>query len=63
MKAPVEEGEEYDVTIESIGAKGDGICKVDEFIIFVPDTEPDQKVKICIKKVMSRFAFAEKVVD
>ena len=32
---PVKMGEEYDVEITDVGAKGDGICKVENFIVFV----------------------------
>jgi len=34
--APVEAGETYDVVIEDIAKKGDGIARVDGFVIFLP---------------------------
>ncbi len=58
---PVKVGEEYDVKITDIGAKGDGITKVNNFIIFVPNTQKNEECKIRIKEVANKFAIAEKV--
>jgi predicted RNA-binding protein with TRAM domain len=58
---PVEEGEEYEVEISEIGTKGDGIARVENFVIFVPGAERGEKCKIKIKMVKPRFAIAEKV--
>ncbi|MBI2141367.1 TRAM domain-containing protein [Candidatus Woesearchaeota archaeon] len=57
--APVRVGEEVDVTIEAVGAKGDGIAKKEGFVIFVPNTSTGDNVKIRITKVLSNVAFAE----
>lgn len=59
--APVKAGEEVDVIIEAVGAKGDGIAKKDGFVIFVPSTNQGDNVKIKITKVLSNVAFAEVV--
>lgn len=57
--APVRVGEEVDVTIEAVGAKGDGIAKKEGFVIFVPNTSTGDNVRIKITKVLSNVAFAE----
>ena len=57
--APVKVGEEVEVTIEAVGAKGDGIAKKEGFVIFVPNTSTGDTVKIRITKVLSNVAFAE----
>ena len=62
FEKPVKEGEQYEVEIEAIAEKGDGIAKVKGFVVFVPNTQKGQKVKIKIDKVLNRFAFGE-VVD
>ena len=67
IECPVIEGEEYTVTVEKIGQKkdgstGDGIAKIDNFIIFVANSEVDKEYKVRITRVLSRYAFAE-VVD
>ena len=58
---PVKIGEEYDVSITDVGAKGDGICKVENFIVFVPNAKKGENCKIKIKEVARKFAIAEKV--
>jgi predicted RNA-binding protein with TRAM domain len=58
--APVEEGKTYDVKIEDIGRDGDGIARVEGFVVFVPDTAVGDELKIKITKVGRRVAFAEK---
>ena len=58
---PIKENEEYNVKIEGIGEKGDGIAKITGYTIFVPDTKEGDEVKIKINRVLPRFAFAEVV--
>ncbi len=58
---PVEEGKEYEVTIDAKGAKGDGIAHVEGFVIFVSGGEVGQTVKIRITSVKRTFALGEKV--
>ncbi len=57
--APVNEGENYDVKIESVGRDGDGIARVNGFVIFVPNTKIGDELKIRVTKVTRRVAFAE----
>jgi predicted RNA-binding protein with TRAM domain len=59
--APVEVGKEYDVKIEDIAREGDGIARIEGFVIFVPDTQVGDQLKIQIEKVMRRFAIGHKV--
>lgn len=61
--APVDVGKEYDVKIEDISKKGDGIARVSGFVIFVPNTKINDEVKIEIKTVKQNFAIAEVVVS
>ncbi|MEK6954664.1 MAG: TRAM domain-containing protein [Candidatus Micrarchaeota archaeon] len=60
-EAPVKSGEEYDVEITDIAAKGDGICKIQGFIIFVPGASKGERCRIRINEVRNRFALAQKV--
>ncbi len=57
---PVKEGEEYDVVIESVGAKGDGLARIGNFVVFVPGTSAGDNVHIKIREVHAKFALAEK---
>ncbi|MEN4018604.1 MAG: TRAM domain-containing protein [Methanobacterium sp.] len=59
--APIEEGEEYDVKIEDVGKEGDGITRIEGFVVFVPDTKAGDEVRVRIVSVRKRFGFAEKV--
>ncbi|CAI1492755.1 Putative RNA-binding protein, contains TRAM domain [Thermococcus nautili] len=57
-EAPVKVGERYKVKIESLGKGGDGIAKIQGFVIFVPNTQVGDEVEIVINSVKRKFAFA-----
>jgi len=42
--APVKVGEELDVKIEAVGEKGDGVCKKNGFVLFVPGVKEGDEV-------------------
>ncbi|MDP6156331.1 MAG: TRAM domain-containing protein [Candidatus Thermoplasmatota archaeon] len=56
---PIREGEQYDVRIESLGREGDGIAKVENFVVIVPNTKVGDNIKIRVTKVSRRVAFGE----
>jgi len=58
---PVKEGETYDVEILEVGSKGDGIAKIQNFVIFVPGVRKGDKVKIRVTQVKPRNAVGEVV--
>ena len=58
---PIKIGEEHDVKITDVGAKGDGITKIENFIVFVAGAKKGEECRIRIKEVASRFAIGEKV--
>lgn len=60
MPKPVKVGDELDVTIEAVAAKGDGIAKKDGFVIFVPGTAVGDKLRIRITMVRSSSAVGER---
>ncbi|MFY9199567.1 MAG: TRAM domain-containing protein [Methanosarcina flavescens] len=55
---PVEEGEVYDVTIQDIARQGDGIARIEGFVIFVPGTKVGDEVRIKIDRVFPKYGFA-----
>ena len=59
FRKPVEQGDEMEVTIESTGAKGDGIAKVNNFVVIVPGVKQGDKVRVKITRVLKKMAFAE----
>jgi len=58
---PVEEGKEYEVTIDARGAKGDGIAHVEGFVIFVSGGNVGEKCRVKVTAVKRTFALGEKV--
>jgi len=61
VKKPVELDQEYEADIEDISRRGDGIARVEGFVIFVPNTKQGEHVKFKITRVGSRFAIGELV--
>jgi predicted RNA-binding protein with TRAM domain len=53
---PVEVGKEYNVTISDTSRRGEGIAKIDGFVIFVPGTKLGQSLRIKVTQVSERFA-------
>lgn len=53
------EGETYEVMINAVGRKGDGIAKKDKYTIYVPGVVKGDIVKAKIKKISGNLAFAE----
>jgi predicted RNA-binding protein with TRAM domain len=58
---PVETGKEYDVQITETSRQGDGIARVQGFVIFVKGGKVGQTSKIRVTNVGARFATAELV--
>jgi predicted RNA-binding protein with TRAM domain len=56
---PVKEGNTYTVKIESTGREGDGIAKIDGFVIFIPGAKIGEEIDVRINKVTRRVGFAE----
>ena len=61
MEKPVEVDKEYEAEIEDVSRRGDGIAKIQGFIIFVPNTKQGEHVKFKVIRVGSRFAIGELV--
>lgn len=56
---PVSEGDIVELEIDDLGSKGDGIARVEGFVVFVPGGEVDQKYDVEITSVGRKFAFGE----
>lgn len=61
LPKPVKEGDELDVTIEAVGSRGDGIGKIEGFVIFVQGAAVGEKIRVRIKEVRGRSAIAERI--
>ncbi len=51
---PVKEGDVVEVVEKS--RRGDGVAKVEGFVVFVPGAEPGQRVKVQIEGVGATYA-------
>ena len=58
--APVKEGQELEVVIDDIGNHGDGVARIEGYLIFVPQAKIGERLKVRIVKVGRKFAIAEK---
>ena len=58
---PVKENQEIEVVIDDIGSRGDGIAKIQGYMIFVPRSKIGERVKVRIRSVGEKFAVAERI--
>ena len=61
--SPVEGGKIYEAKIEDMGREGDGLARIENFVVFVPGTKVGDQVKIRITKVLRRMAIGEVVKE
>lgn len=55
----IKKNEEYIVDIVDNGMEGEGIAKIDDFVIFIPGAIKEEKVKILIVKVLKTHAYGK----
>lgn len=55
---PVEVGMEYEVDVTEISRRGDGVARIQGFIVFIENGKIGNKVKVKINQVGDRFAKA-----
>ena len=53
---PVEVGKEYEVEVTEISRKGDGIARLQGFVVFVENGKVGHKIKVKVAEVADRFA-------
>ncbi len=53
----LEEGKVYEVMIQDVGKKGDGIARREPYIIYVPGTAKGSVVKVYVEKIAGTVAF------
>lgn len=63
LTAPVEAGDTLEVEIVDEGSEGDGVAKVENYTLFVPDASAGETVEIEVTEVKPRFGFAELVEE
>lgn len=50
-RGPVKAGEEFDVVIDDVGSRGDGIARAGGFLVFVPQTKVGDRLRVKITTV------------
>jgi predicted RNA-binding protein with TRAM domain len=55
---PVEVGKEYEVEVTDISRQGDGIARVQGFVVFIQNGKVGHKIKVKVTEVADRFAKA-----
>jgi len=58
---PLKEGEIREMEIIGVGEKGDGIGKIEGFVVIVPNTKTGDKVQVKITAVRGKVSFGEVV--
>jgi len=56
---PVKVGEEIDVTIDEMSRRGDGMTRIQGYVVFVPNTKEGDNVKIKIAQIRPSHAIGE----
>lgn len=56
---PVEKNHEYTVKIESLSSEGSGIARVCGYTLFVPQTVPEDEVRVLVLKTKSSYGYAK----
>lgn len=56
---PVEEGDVVELEVDDLGSKGDGIARIDGFVVFVPGGEVGETYEVEITSVGRKFGFSE----
>jgi predicted RNA-binding protein with TRAM domain len=55
---PVEVGKEYEIEVTEVSKQGDGVARVQGFVVFVEGGKAGQKAKVKINQIGNRFAKA-----
>ncbi len=55
---PVKMDEEYEVDIKEMSQRGDGIARIEGFVVFVPQAKLGDHAKIRIVRISRKFAEA-----
>jgi predicted RNA-binding protein with TRAM domain len=58
---PVKVGDELDVTISEVSRRGDGMTRVQGYVIFIPNTKQGDNVKIKVTQIRPNYAIGQLV--
>ncbi|MEM3073635.1 MAG: TRAM domain-containing protein, partial [Nitrososphaerales archaeon] len=58
---PVKLGEELEVTVSEVSKRGDGLVRIEGYVVFIPNTKQGDTVKIRITQIRPNYAIAQVV--
>ena len=61
VDAPVKEGDVFEAEVADVGDEGDGVVRVDGYVLFVEDADEGETVEIRVTETKPNFGFAERV--
>ncbi len=61
VEKPVKVGDKVTVEITDVARKGDGIARVNGFVIFVPGASKGDNIEVEITELRNRFAIGKRV--
>jgi 23S rRNA (uridine2552-2'-O)-methyltransferase len=61
VDAPVSEGDLIEAEVDDVGDEGDGVVRVDGYVLFVEDAEEGETVEVRVTETKPNFGFAERV--
>jgi len=61
VDAPVNEGDVIEAEVVDEGDEGDGIVRVDGYVLFVEDASEGENIEVRVTELKPRFGFAEQV--
>ncbi|NHV96465.1 MAG: TRAM domain-containing protein [Thaumarchaeota archaeon] len=56
---PVKVGDELEVTVSEVSRRGDGLIRIEGYVIFIPNTKQGDTVKIRITQIRPNYAVAQ----
>ncbi|MEM4201472.1 MAG: TRAM domain-containing protein, partial [Nitrososphaerales archaeon] len=56
---PVKLGEELEVTVSEVSKRGDGLVRIEGYVVFIPNTKQGDTVKIRITQIRPNYAIAQ----
>ena len=60
---PVKTGDEVDVDISEVSRKGDGVARIEGYVVFVPNAKQGERKRIRIIQIRPNFAMGEVIGD
>ncbi|MCX6651110.1 MAG: translation initiation factor IF-2 subunit beta [Methanomassiliicoccales archaeon] len=67
MQKPSEEGlregNVYEMMIEDVGKKGDGVARMFDYIIYIPGTAKGSRVKVKVAKITGKVAYGNVFIE